>query len=154
MARLDKGKQRQHRKTARDPVEVPARLLGASLGKHVPPMHPGHLARNTSFSGCQALITLWHWDDELPVQFFLPLRKPNEYFIKLIDHKEVLEAYYLYRLIPLQQAMYSKKNGWEWVDCRWTRNIAVPRARNQKALLLRRKKVTTLKKWDEFSANN
>ncbi|KAJ7023946.1 hypothetical protein C8F04DRAFT_1192913 [Mycena alexandri] len=152
MVRLDKGKQRQQRKKARAPVRVPPRHLGALVGKHTPQLHPGHLERNNAFAGRNNLITLWRRDNELPCEFFLPLKKTNEPFIKLIDHKELLEAYLLHPLMPLEQWTYStERKTWQWVPCSWKRNI--PTATRKKPLLLRRKYVTMLKKWDEYRGN-
>ncbi|KAJ6559586.1 hypothetical protein B0H19DRAFT_1069328 [Mycena capillaripes] len=97
---------RQHRRQRHQsppPLPPPARLLGELVGKNASQLHPKHTAKVHTGEGL--LVTVWHRDGRDLAETFLPCKKNER--IRLIDHKEALEAIYLHTNMRIQR--YTRK---------------------------------------------
>ncbi|KAJ7156650.1 hypothetical protein C8R46DRAFT_1040517 [Mycena filopes] len=144
-----KGKQRQQQKLrkARAPAPRPARLLGSLIGRNPPRLDPRHLVRHLAYTGSTHPVVLWTKNDAPPNQILLP--KTGRH-LRLIDHKEVLEAYNIHPLMALEQYSPPKKNQTTspWTAFDWNRLQGSPTIRHP--LRLRRRDVTTLLKAAQY----
>ncbi|KAJ6540592.1 hypothetical protein B0H19DRAFT_1078000 [Mycena capillaripes] len=97
---------RQHRRQRHQsppPLPPPARLLRELVGKNASQLHPKHTAKVHTGEGL--LVTVWHRDGRDPAETFLPCKKNGR--IRLIDHKEALEAVDLHPNMRIQR--YTRK---------------------------------------------
>ncbi|KAJ6545754.1 hypothetical protein B0H19DRAFT_1076014 [Mycena capillaripes] len=138
--------QRRRRQQSPPPLPPPARLAGELCGKHASQLHPKHAAKVHTGEGL--LVAVWHRDGKNPAETFLPCKKNGR--IRLIDHKEALEAVYLHPNMRLKR--YTRKpraKEGSWAKISWDTWID---AGTRQRLLLCRNSVDDehLRKWEEY----
>ncbi|KAJ6530087.1 hypothetical protein B0H19DRAFT_1082496 [Mycena capillaripes] len=131
---------RQHRcqrHQSPPPLPPPARLLGELVGKNASQLHPKHTAKVHTGEGL--LVTVWHRDGRDPAETFLPCKKNGR--IRLIDHKEALEAVYLHPNMRIQrytrkprakEGLWAKISWDTWIDAEYSFRSLVPMKRSAK----------------------